>query len=238
MFDNIAHVPIGSFGSDGCGTDGNNGTVRHVDLPKVIHRQTADTAQCHNSETATVAKTRELPSAIFAPAANDLVLHHHSAHDPASVSREINGNPLASRDSTTPQPTGETYAAPPSGNSLPGGDYGAPGLSFDIEQYPGGASTAAGCHPRAITAVGGPAGIAAGTGQWPRQLSSSDSVSIDMPLAREGAAIAAAIARREQLQYFEDLIADAIYDAELGNLPHRRTAEAVLASLLNAGVVR
>jgi hypothetical protein len=59
-----------------------------------------------------------------------------------------------------------------------------------------------------------------------------------MALAREGAAIAAAMARREQLQYFEDLIADAIYDAELGNLPHRRMAEAVLASLLNAGVVR
>jgi hypothetical protein len=63
-----------------------------------------------------------------------------------------------------------------------------------------------------------------------------------MQLAREGAAIAAAIAaaigRRERLQYFEDLIADAIYDAELGNLPHRRTAEAVLASLLNAGIIR
>jgi predicted alpha-1,6-mannanase (GH76 family) len=59
-----------------------------------------------------------------------------------------------------------------------------------------------------------------------------------MELAREGAAIAAAIARREQLQLWEDLIADAIYDAELGNLPHRRQAEAVLASLLNAGIIR
>jgi hypothetical protein len=65
-----------------------------------------------------------------------------------------------------------------------------------------------------------------------------DSVSIDMALAREGAAIAAAIGRREQLQYFEDLIADALYDHETGVVSHRRQAEAVLASLLNAGVVR
>jgi hypothetical protein len=61
---------------------------------------------------------------------------------------------------------------------------------------------------------------------------------LNMSLAREGAAIAAAIARREQLQLWEDLIADALYDHETGVVSHRRQAEAVLASLLNAGVVR
>jgi hypothetical protein len=65
---------------------------------------------------------------------------------------------------------------------------------------------------------------------------SSDRVSINMSLAREGAAIAAAIARREALQYWEDLIADALYDHEQGNLSHRRQAEAVRAALLAAGV--
>jgi predicted alpha-1,6-mannanase (GH76 family) len=67
---------------------------------------------------------------------------------------------------------------------------------------------------------------------------STDSVSINMLLAREGAAIAAGIARRERLQYFEDLIADALYDHETGVVSHRRQAEAVLASLLNAGIIR
>jgi predicted alpha-1,6-mannanase (GH76 family) len=57
-----------------------------------------------------------------------------------------------------------------------------------------------------------------------------------MALAREGAAIAAAIARREVLQYWDDLIADALYDHEQGNLSHRRQAEAVRAALLAAGV--
>ena len=41
---------------------------------------------------------------------------------------------------------------------------------------------------------------------------------------------------RDRLQHIEDLIADAIYDAELGNLTHRRQAEAVLAVLLARGL--
>jgi hypothetical protein len=65
----------------------------------------------------------------------------------------------------------------------------------------------------------------------------ADSVSIDMALAREGAAIAAAIARRERLQLWQDLVSDAAYDYELGNLPHRELGEAVVAALINAGVL-
>jgi hypothetical protein len=59
-----------------------------------------------------------------------------------------------------------------------------------------------------------------------------------MLLAAEGAAIAHEMGRKAQLQHFEDLIADAIYAAEQGNLGHRRQAEAVLAALIANGAVR
>jgi hypothetical protein len=58
-----------------------------------------------------------------------------------------------------------------------------------------------------------------------------------MSLAREGAAIAAAIARREQLQYWQDLVGDALYDHENGNLGHRGLAEAVVAAFIANGVL-
>jgi hypothetical protein len=66
---------------------------------------------------------------------------------------------------------------------------------------------------------------------------STGSVSINMLLALEGAAIAAAIARRERLQYWQDLVSDAAYDHELGNLPHRELGEAVVAAFLANGVL-
>ena len=53
-----------------------------------------------------------------------------------------------------------------------------------------------------------------------------------MELAAEGTALL----HRDRLQHVEDIIADALYDAELGNLTHRRQAEAVLAVLLARGL--
>jgi hypothetical protein len=52
----------------------------------------------------------------------------------------------------------------------------------------------------------------------------------------ERAAEGAPLLDRDRLQHLEDLIADALYDAELGNLTHRRQAEAVLAVLLARGL--
>jgi hypothetical protein len=46
-----------------------------------------------------------------------------------------------------------------------------------------------------------------------------------------------AMKRRALLQYWEDLIADALWDHETGVVSHRRQAEAVLAALIAHGVV-
>jgi hypothetical protein len=43
--------------------------------------------------------------------------------------------------------------------------------------------------------------------------------------------------RAEHRQHLEDLIADALYDHELGTTSHRRQAEAVLAALIAHGVM-
>jgi hypothetical protein len=59
-----------------------------------------------------------------------------------------------------------------------------------------------------------------------------------MQLAAEGAAIARDMGRKAQLQFWEDLIADALYEHETGIVSHRRQAEAVLASLLHHGAIR
>jgi predicted alpha-1,6-mannanase (GH76 family) len=67
---------------------------------------------------------------------------------------------------------------------------------------------------------------------------SADSVAINPALAAEGAAIAADMGRKAQLQFWEDLIADALFEHETGIVSHRRQAEAVLASLLQHGAIR
>jgi hypothetical protein len=59
-----------------------------------------------------------------------------------------------------------------------------------------------------------------------------------MASAAHGAAIVAELQRRDQMQVWEDLIADALYDHELGVTSHRRQAEAVLATLLQHGAIR
>jgi hypothetical protein len=58
-----------------------------------------------------------------------------------------------------------------------------------------------------------------------------------MASAARGAAIVAELQRRDQMQVWEDLIADALYDHELGVTSHRRQAEAVLAALIAHGVM-
>jgi hypothetical protein len=66
---------------------------------------------------------------------------------------------------------------------------------------------------------------------------STQRCSINMELAREGACIAAAIARREKLQLWQDLVGDALFDHESGNLGHRELSEAVIAALIANGVL-
>jgi hypothetical protein len=67
---------------------------------------------------------------------------------------------------------------------------------------------------------------------------SADSVSINPELAAEGAAIARDMGRKAQLQFWEDLIADALWDHGLGNLGHRTQSEAVIATLIQHGALR
>jgi hypothetical protein len=73
--------------------------------------------------------------------------------------------------------------------------------------------------------------------QWvaaaPADNNTTNAVTIDMALAAEGERIAAEMGR----QHIEDLIADALYDHELGTTSHRRQAEAVLAALIAHGVM-